>query len=137
MTPLTAVVAPSAADLYPCDQFRFADLLTDAERTVLARLRAVLDTKVRPLLDEYWEKGEFPSQVMPELIGLNLMEPAGALYAGLPQLRARPHRLLGGDDVQRAVRAVPGDRDRHGGSPAQAARWTRRSARSRSPGCSR
>ena len=48
MTPLTAVVAPSAADLYPCDQFRFADLLTDVERTVLARLRAVLDAKVRP-----------------------------------------------------------------------------------------
>ncbi len=48
MTPLPTLVAPSAADLYACDQYRFADLLTDVERTVLARLRAVLDVTVGP-----------------------------------------------------------------------------------------
>ena len=69
-------------ELYPCDQYRFADLLSDAERGVLARLREVLDTRIRPLLDEYWERGEFPHQVMPDLVALDLMEPDGALYAG-------------------------------------------------------
>ena len=69
-------------ELYPCDQYRYADLLTDAERAVLARLRGVLDTRVRPLLDEYWERGDFPHQVLPDLVGLNLMDHDGALYAG-------------------------------------------------------
>jgi hypothetical protein len=82
MTSVSTLAAPPAADLWPGDQYRFADLLTDTERAVLVRLRAVLDAQVRPLLDEYWERGEFPSQVLPHLIALDLMEPAGALYAG-------------------------------------------------------
>jgi glutaryl-CoA dehydrogenase len=69
-------------DLYPCDQYRYADLLSDTERAVLVRLRGVLDIRVRPLLDEYWERGEFPHEVMSDLIGLDLMESDGALYAG-------------------------------------------------------
>jgi glutaryl-CoA dehydrogenase len=80
---MTATAATSVpADLYPCDQYRYADLLTDAERAVLARLRDVLDTRVRPLLDEYWERGEFPHQVMPDLVALDLMAHDGSLYAG-------------------------------------------------------
>jgi glutaryl-CoA dehydrogenase len=75
-------VTATATDLYPCDQYRYADLLTDAERAVLARLREVLDTRVRPLLAEYWERGEFPHQVMPDLVALELMEHDGALYRG-------------------------------------------------------
>jgi glutaryl-CoA dehydrogenase len=118
----------TAAELYPCDQYRFADLLTDAERTVLYRLRAVLDAKVGPLLDEYWEKGEFPTQVMPDLIGLNLMEPAeitatGAaptsIYAGF-----RTFELARTDcSVATMYNAQSGlfrTVVRHGGSPAQA-----------------
>jgi hypothetical protein len=70
-------------DLYPSDQYRFADLLTDAERAVLQKLRAVLDAEVRPLLDEYWERGEFPLQVLPDLIALDLMNAGdGPLYTG-------------------------------------------------------
>ena len=67
----STLTAPT--DLWPCDQYRFADLLTDTERAVLVRLRTVLDAQVRPLLDEYWERGEFPSQVLPHLIALDLI----------------------------------------------------------------
>ena len=129
MTPLLTQVAPSAADLYACDQYRFADLLTEVERTVLARLRAVLDVTVGPLLDEYWEKGEFPTQVMPDLIGLDLMEPAemtatgavpSAIYAGF-----RNFELARTDcSVATMYNAQSGlfrTAVRHGGSPAQAA----------------
>ena len=62
-------MSPTASELYPCDQYRYADLLTDAERAVLGRLRGVLDTRVRPLLDDHWERGEFPHHVMPDLSG--------------------------------------------------------------------
>jgi glutaryl-CoA dehydrogenase len=76
---------------YPCDQLQLSRLLSDAERAVLGRLRGVLDATARPLLAEYWERGEFPHQVMPELIALNLMDPPelvadgaepSALYTG-------------------------------------------------------
>jgi glutaryl-CoA dehydrogenase len=107
-------------DLYPGDQYRFADLLTDAERGVLARLRDVLDTRVRPLLDEYWERGEFPHQVMPDLVGLDLMAHDGALYAGF-----RTFELARTDASVATMYNAQSGLFRaavlHGGSPAQAA----------------
>lgn len=119
----------TVTDLYGCDQYRFADLLTDAERAVLARLRTVLDGSVRPLLDEYWERGEFPPRVMPDLVALNLMEPAEILATG-----ARPSALYGGfrnfelartdASVATMYNAQSGlfrATVRHGGSAAQAA----------------
>lgn len=51
-------------------------LLSTAERQVLGRLRDFLDTQAKPLLAEYWERGEFPEQLARPLIDLDLMEPA-------------------------------------------------------------
>ena len=64
-----AVDDSAAADFtgYPSDQYRFAKLLTPAERSVLGRLRRVLDTQVQPLVADYWERGEFPYQILPPL----------------------------------------------------------------------
>jgi glutaryl-CoA dehydrogenase len=121
---VTAVVP----GLYSCDQYRFSDALTDAERAVLARLRTVLDVRVRPLLDEYWEKGEFPHQVMSDLVGLDLMEPKEILATG-----AEPSALYGGFrnfELARADASVATMYNAqsglfratvlHGGTPAQA-----------------
>ncbi len=68
-------------DFYPSDQYGFARLLTDAERAALLRLRAVLDNRVRPLVNEYWERGEFPEQIIDPLVDLGMMEPAEVLAA--------------------------------------------------------
>lgn len=59
------------ADLYDAES-----LLTGAERNVLARLRGFLDSEAKPLLAEYWERGEFPEQLAQPLIDLDIMEPA-------------------------------------------------------------
>jgi glutaryl-CoA dehydrogenase len=59
-----------------CDYYDAESLLSDAERRVLGRLRSFLDTEARPLLAEYWERGEFPDQLARPLIDLDLMEPA-------------------------------------------------------------
>ena len=65
------------ADLYElCDRYGISDRLTDAELAPLRRLRNYLDTKVKPLVEEYWEKGEFPYEIVPGLIELDIMEPA-------------------------------------------------------------
>jgi glutaryl-CoA dehydrogenase len=62
----------SAADWYDAES-----LLTAGERRVLARLREFLDGQAKPLLAEYWERGEFPEQLAQPLIDLDLMEPGG------------------------------------------------------------
>jgi glutaryl-CoA dehydrogenase len=108
-------------DLYPCDQYRFADLLTDADRAVLQKLRAVLDARVRPLLDEYWERGEFPLQVLPDLIALDLMNAGDSpLYAGFRNFElARTDASVA--TMYNAQSGLFRATVRHGGSPAQAA----------------
>ncbi|MCD4851937.1 acyl-CoA dehydrogenase family protein [Arthrobacter sp. AK01] len=61
----------SVADWYDAEA-----LLTTEERRVLGRLRDFLETAAKPLLAEYWERGEFPEQLARPLIDLDLMEPA-------------------------------------------------------------
>ncbi len=62
----------SVADWYDAE----ALLTTGGERQALGRLRNFLDTQAKPLLAEYWERGEFPEQLAQPLVGLDLMEPA-------------------------------------------------------------
>ncbi|MGO4254519.1 acyl-CoA dehydrogenase family protein [Paenarthrobacter sp. Y-19] len=60
----------SVADWYDAEA-----LLTTEERRVLGRLRTFLETEAKPLLAEYWERGEFPEQLAQPLVDLDLMEP--------------------------------------------------------------
>ncbi|WP_043457058.1 acyl-CoA dehydrogenase family protein [Arthrobacter sp. 31Y] len=63
--------------LYPvADWYDAEALLSTEERQVLGRLRTFLETEAKPLLAEYWERGEFPEQLAQPLIDLDLMEPA-------------------------------------------------------------
>lgn len=47
-------------EMYPLDLYGFASALTEGELTVLKNLRKVLEEQVKPVVNEYWEKGEFP-----------------------------------------------------------------------------
>ncbi|MEV8147199.1 acyl-CoA dehydrogenase family protein [Arthrobacter sp. NPDC080073] len=59
-----------------CDYYDAESLLTEDERSVLDRLRDFLDREAKPLLADYWERGEFPAELARPLIDLDLMEPA-------------------------------------------------------------
>ncbi|MEW1820444.1 acyl-CoA dehydrogenase family protein [Arthrobacter sp. NPDC080031] len=59
-----------------CDYYDAESLLTEDERRVLGRLRDFLDREAKPLLADYWERGEFPAELARPLIDLDLMEPA-------------------------------------------------------------
>jgi glutaryl-CoA dehydrogenase len=65
------------SDLYDAES-----LLTAAERQVLARLRGFLDADAKPLLAEYWERGEFPEELARPLVDLDIMEPADLTVHG-------------------------------------------------------
>ncbi|KRE53315.1 glutaryl-CoA dehydrogenase [Arthrobacter sp. Soil736] len=72
-----------------CDYYDAESLLTEDERRVLGRLRSFLDREARPLLAEYWERGEFPQQLAQPLADLDLMEPAGLSGPGADGSSAR------------------------------------------------
>jgi glutaryl-CoA dehydrogenase len=57
------------------DPYGFTELLDDAERAAIARLRVVLDAEVEPLLADHWERGTFPEQIIAPLAALRLMDP--------------------------------------------------------------
>lgn len=83
MGTLTTAEAGLGARLYEAaDWYDAESLLTLEERQVLSRLRSFLDAEAKPLLAEYWERGEFPEQLARPLIGLDLMEPAGLTADG-------------------------------------------------------
>lgn len=74
---ITVTADPLRERLYGvCDYYDAESLLTDAERRVLGRLRLFLDETASPLLADYWERGEFPEELVQPLIDLDLMEPA-------------------------------------------------------------
>jgi glutaryl-CoA dehydrogenase len=77
--------------LFPADQFDFGSLLTEPEQAAILRLRQTLDTHVRPIVNEYWGKDEFPLEVIPKLVELGMMNPKEIQDAG-----AEPTQLFAG-----------------------------------------
>ncbi|XP_031109519.1 acyl-coenzyme A oxidase 4, peroxisomal-like isoform X2 [Ipomoea triloba] len=55
------------------DYYQFDDLLTPAERTVRMRVRECMERDVAPLMTKYWEKAEFPFEVIPKLGALGIV----------------------------------------------------------------
>ena len=49
------------------DFYGFEALLADHERDALVRLRTFLESEVKPVVNDYWERAEFPRQILPGL----------------------------------------------------------------------
>jgi glutaryl-CoA dehydrogenase len=63
------------------DFYGFENQLTEREKEFIANLRAQLESEVKPIVNEYWEKAEFPHQIIDVLhrngaIGLGFAETA-------------------------------------------------------------
>ena len=54
------------------DYYLIDELLTDEEREVRDKVRAFSDREVIPIINEYWEKAEFPFELVPKLAELNI-----------------------------------------------------------------
>jgi glutaryl-CoA dehydrogenase len=76
---------PHVADFYS-----YADLLTDAERDLLRRVRAYLASDVAPVVDEAWTADTFPDQLIDGFAALDL---AGLPY-GLSRWSEEPARRV-------------------------------------------
>jgi len=122
---------PFAETYYSSDVYNHFELLTPEEQAAIKRLRPVLDNQVKPHINEYWEAGEFPTQIIEPLVSGGFMNPTEVISVG-----ARPSGLYGGfrnfelarTDVSTATfyNAVSGlwrTTINLGGSPEQAAKW--------------
>jgi ABC-type branched-subunit amino acid transport system ATPase component len=54
------------------DFYRMSELLTDAEIAVRDRVREFCDREIIPVIDDYWERAEFPFVLVPKFVGLGL-----------------------------------------------------------------
>jgi glutaryl-CoA dehydrogenase len=61
------------------DFYDLAGLLGPEDRELLDRVRAFMDEKVEPIINEYWTRGRFPREVIPGIAGLGI---AGTPYRG-------------------------------------------------------
>ena len=56
----------------PGDFYRYADLLTDEEQKVVARVREFLRADVAPVAVEHWTRAEFPHHLVPGFAALDI-----------------------------------------------------------------
>jgi len=54
------------------DYYLINDLLTDEERSLRQRVRDFMDREVTPIINPYWERAEFPHELVPKLAQLGV-----------------------------------------------------------------
>ncbi|MFF2052761.1 acyl-CoA dehydrogenase family protein [Leifsonia sp. NPDC058194] len=64
------------------DFYGFEDLLGEREKEFIVNLRSELETKIKPIVNEYWERAEFPHQIVEVLHG------TGTIGLGFPETAA-------------------------------------------------
>src|ERR671928_1236604 len=63
----------------PTDLYLSDELLTDEERAVRDRLHDFCDREVTPVINDYWERAQFPFELVPKIAELGL---AGGVIDG-------------------------------------------------------
>ncbi len=61
------------------DYYQLNDLFTDEERQIRDKVRAFADREVIPIINDYWEKAEFPFELVPKIAELDI---AGSTIEG-------------------------------------------------------
>jgi glutaryl-CoA dehydrogenase len=64
---VTEVTPSTGVDFYLMDE-----LLTEEERSIRDKVRAFCDKEVIPIINDYWERAEFPFELIPKLAALNI-----------------------------------------------------------------
>jgi len=54
------------------DYYLIEELLTDEEREIRDRVRAFADREIIPVINEYWDKAQFPFELIPKIAELNI-----------------------------------------------------------------
>jgi glutaryl-CoA dehydrogenase len=68
LQPLVADVTRSLGT----DYYLIEELLTDEEREIREKVRAFADREVIPIINDYWDKAQFPFELIPKIAELNI-----------------------------------------------------------------
>ena len=92
---MTATATPLAPldDQLAADFYLYEALLPYDERKILLKARTFLREEVKPLVNEYWSKGEFPKELIEKFRGSGL---AALSYEGYGEHLPAVSHLLGG-----------------------------------------
>lgn len=73
--------APHKKELPPIegDFYHLGHLLTESQRELQLKVRKFMEEEVKPIVNRYWLKGEFPHELIPRLAQLNI---CGVTYKG-------------------------------------------------------
>ncbi len=100
----------SRSDAVDADFYRVADYLDAADRALLAKVRAFVDVEVVPVINEAWERADFPYEILPEFAKLGIVGTAIQGYGcpGLTRLQAGlvAMELSRGDGSVNTINAV-------------------------------
>ena len=55
------------------DYFHLDDELTEEERDIRDKVRAFAQSRIEPIINDYWERGEFPEEILPDLAKINVV----------------------------------------------------------------
>ena len=63
----------ATSELAPAqDYYHLDETLSEQERTIRDRVRAFAERDVLPIINEYWEKAQFPFELVPKLAELGI-----------------------------------------------------------------
>jgi len=71
--PATASLVEDIGLARETDYFLMRDQLTDQEKEIFAKVRAFGEAEILPIVNDYWERGEFPFELIPKLAALNIV----------------------------------------------------------------
>ncbi len=69
----TAALAQDIGHARGTDYFLMQEQLTDQEVEILGKVRTFGEAEILPLVNDYWERGEFPFELLPKLAALNVV----------------------------------------------------------------
>jgi glutaryl-CoA dehydrogenase len=106
MTTTVTLPAPPGPHLdpgpLPGDFYAYEELLSDAEREQIERVREFVRTRVAPIVDDHWARAEFPFALVGEFAKLGLTD-----WADPSSGRPRPSSLLAGITAMELAHADP------------------------------
>src|SRR6516162_7740795 len=92
--PATASLVEDIGLARETDYFLMKDQLTDHEKEIFAKVRAFGEAEILPIVNDYWERGEFPFELIPKLAALNVVGDHNLGDYGCTQMSAVANGLV-------------------------------------------
>src|ERR1700683_2335938 len=84
MTTTAAALAQDIGLARETDYYLMTEQLTEDELGLLYRVRKFAETEILPVVNSYWERGDFPFELVPKIAAQNIVGDTMAGYGTTP-----------------------------------------------------